>query len=448
MSSSQNDSPRLREERQFTEVLIGSCIGALLFLLLFILFTLIKSARTPSDITASWFAAWGQWAGGLATATAFVIAACSIRVTGAHARRDRRVAAEIRDNADMAQARQLVIYKVKMPDNASIDAIATFRVENRSSQRFFDVKVPFVDAPKGSGTGIERRTPDRVAAEHRLHEYLPTGESLAPYMNQTQDEIWFTQVTVHTRDWTQLRFGVEYTDAVGLRWRQHYGGQIERVLTSEAIPVRDADRFQPSHQVRVIPDDEKRKMGGIFARDLPPLDDDETLEFLGGPTFLANWKRVERIGQPRAKDYPGPEGGLTLEVSYMAPGAGTPMWDTHLWDKLKHCGFSQYSGTSGGAVVSKSLRCKEDEIPDVVAAFDKAIEYANDEFEANELAAARRSREAAEASAKQTTERQAYLDELTSEFAKPGAAPWQKERRRATGTRSAPLEETGCAPGE
>jgi hypothetical protein len=91
------DKPtRFREERQFTSVLVGWCTTAATFLFLFILLTLIKAARTPSDITVNWFAAWGTWAGGLATAAAFLIAAYSIAVASAHAHVDRQEAAKIR----------------------------------------------------------------------------------------------------------------------------------------------------------------------------------------------------------------------------------------------------------------------------------------------------------------------------------------------------------------
>lgn len=444
----ENSGRRVPEERQFHAIWIGCVVVASIFLWAFAIFTVIKRQISPGDITANWFAAWGQWAGGLATGAAFLIAAFSIRVTGAHARRDRQIAAEIRDDKDMVQARQLVIFKVKMPEPYSLESIAFFRIVNRSDKRFFDVKVPFVDAPTGSAGHTERRTPELVAAENRLHEYLPTGESLLPYMQQTPEEGWFTQVNLHTSNWTEVKFAVEYTDAFGLRWRQHYGGKIERILTHEAIPVRDADRFQALPQVRKISDDEKRRMGGVFARDLPPLHDDETLKFLGGPTFLANWKRVERVGQPRATDYHGPEGGLSLEISYTSPGPGTPMWETHLWEKLKFCGFSQHGGTSGGNVVAKSLRCTEADIRDVVAAFDEAIDYANDKFEGNELAAAQRAHDAAEASARQAADRQACLDNLTREFAKPGDAEWQKRERGQTTPPCQPDHEVSDRPDE
>lgn len=417
---------RLPEERQFRAVWVGWAVVASLFLWAFAMETVIKARVAPRDITANWFAAWGQWAGGLATAAAFFIAAFSIRVTGAHARRDRQLAAEIRDDKDMTQARQLDIFKINMPEPYSFGALAFFRIENRSDKRLFDVRVPFADAPIGSAGHTERRTPELVVTDNRLHEYLPTGESLLPYMQTAEDGQWFTQVNLHTSNWAEVKFGVEYTDARGLRWRQHYGGNIERILTHEAIPVRDADRFQALPKMRTISDDEKRRAGGSFASNLPPLDDDATLEFLGGPAYLANWKRVERVGQPQATDYRGPEGGLRIKFSYPSPGAGAPMWETHLWEKLKDFGFTQHMGSTGGPLVTKTLRCTEDNLCDVVAAFDEAIAYVNDRFEATELAAAKRAHAAAEASAKQAADRQAYLNELTREFAKPGQAEWQK----------------------
>src|SRR3954454_1179840 len=96
-----------------------------------------KWARTPSDVTANWFAAWGSWAGGFATAAAFLIAAFSILVASAHARVDRQVGADIRADDEMAQARLLTVYKVDIP--GAFPELATFRIENRSQQCVFDV---------------------------------------------------------------------------------------------------------------------------------------------------------------------------------------------------------------------------------------------------------------------------------------------------------------------
>jgi hypothetical protein len=91
---------QLPEERQFHRVLGGCCAIVFLFLLAFALLTAIKRALAPRDVTAAWFAAWGSWGAGLATASAFLIAASSVRVTSAHARQDRRDAARVRESQD------------------------------------------------------------------------------------------------------------------------------------------------------------------------------------------------------------------------------------------------------------------------------------------------------------------------------------------------------------
>jgi pheromone shutdown protein TraB len=87
-------SVRLPEERQFKYVLIGVAITVALFALAFVVLTVVKSSRSPQDITANWFVAWGTWAGGLGTAAAFLIAAFSISVASAHSRFHRRQAVE------------------------------------------------------------------------------------------------------------------------------------------------------------------------------------------------------------------------------------------------------------------------------------------------------------------------------------------------------------------
>jgi len=80
---------------------------------------------------------------------------------------------------------------------------------------FFDVTVPFADSPCDVDGTLERRTPDRVAADNRLHEHLPDGELLVPFRSHTDQEAWFTLVTLHTFDWTGISFAVDYTDAAG-----------------------------------------------------------------------------------------------------------------------------------------------------------------------------------------------------------------------------------------
>ena len=138
--------------------------------------------RSPGDVTANWFAAWGTWAGGFATAAAFLIAAFSISVASAHARFDRQLAAAIRADDEMAQARLLTVYKVDIA--GAFPGIATFRIENRSQECVFDVQVPFADVPSDSGSDVERRTSETVEADGRLHEYLPRGDLLTPTCSQ------------------------------------------------------------------------------------------------------------------------------------------------------------------------------------------------------------------------------------------------------------------------
>jgi hypothetical protein len=186
-----------------------------------------------------------------------------------------------------------------------------------------------------------------------------------------------------------VKFGVEYTDASGRRWRQHYGGKVEPIFTTEAIPVREADRFQPPQQIRRISDLEARRLGGQFARHLPPLEnDDEIFEVLGS-RVVATWRPIERVGQPAVRPQSDRPGEVSIKIGF-AP-AGPPFWRDYFTDKLKENGFSQYKGhTRGGEYQSITLRCPQDHTANVGALVDEAIDYANRQFEANELAAAQR----------------------------------------------------------
>ncbi|MGV0583717.1 hypothetical protein ABQE45_08220 [Mycobacteroides chelonae] len=382
----EEDEERLPEESQFRTLLWFSCLIALLFLYVFVMLTACKARVSPTDITANWFAAWGQWAGGLATAVAFLIAAYSILVTGAHARRDRRDAALIRDDNDMAQARLLTIFRVERPDVPQ--SLVTFRIENRSKEVFFDVKVPFVDCPY-SGT-TERRTPELVAAENRLHEYIPNEQLLVPFRNHTDQEIWFTLVTVHTSDWRQAKFAVEYTDAAGRRWRQHYGGRIERIITTEAMPVREADRFDPVPQIRTLSAEESRELSRQFPSMLSDADREAMFHEMA-PAIADTWAPVTRVGVPRPDVLLNglEDGAIWLEIDY-AP-VPPPQWKSHFSRELQTLGqpANGYTSSSLSEVETVNFLVPDAELEPVVRAVDMAIVYANEQFETNELEAAR-----------------------------------------------------------
>lgn len=350
--------------------------------------TVVKSLRSPEDITSNWFVAWSTWAGGLATAAAFLIAAFSILAASAQARFDRRQAAGIREDNDMAQARLLSIYKVE--GEHSISSLASYRIENRSKDWFFDVTVPYVDSPNGSDGGIECRTPDLVAQDSRFYEFIPTAEQLTPYRDHTDHEAWFTLVTVHTTDASGIRFAVEYTDAGGRRWRQDLSGEIERVYTTRAVPIRRPDRFQPPQQISRLSDVELRRLGGGLSKDLEPLKSDEEFLEVIEVSNVVRWKRIERIGDIVVESGDGDEQIVDLEVSVTFSPKAPPFWGDHFRGKLAESGLRCVGGSSGRTQTDR-FRCP----PQVDTAvlgdlIDAAIQYANDRFEENELAAARR----------------------------------------------------------
>ncbi len=385
---SPNNEQKFPEERTFRAVLLGVCAGIVLFAVAFTVLSIVKALYDPNDITANWFVAWGTWAGGLGTAAAFLVAAASISVASAHTRFDRREATRLRQDDEMAQARLLTIYKVE--DELSLASLPTYRIENRSKDTFFDVLVPYVEAPNGADGELEHRTADLVAQDNRLHEFIPNGEELTPYRDHNEDHFWFTLVTVHTTNAHAVQFEVEYTDVSGRRWRQKLGGAIERITSNEAVRIRTPDRFQPPQQIRRMTNLEARRHG--FTRGLEPLQsDDEFLEVLEART-VTNWKRIKRINDVRIapNDFDIPAEGLVVEVTYRP--VPPPFWADHFHDKLAesdlHMGssHSQYDRTD-------KFRLHPD--ADTNAALiteivDSALEHANDTFEQLELAAARR----------------------------------------------------------
>jgi hypothetical protein len=419
MTEESTPKRQLPEDRQFRAVVIGCCIASSLFMTAFVVITLIAAVSNSGLLTADWYGAWGTWAGGAATAAAFLIAAFSLRVSSAHAHADRADAARIREDTAMAQARLLIISKIVEPGVPS--SLASFQVENRSQGVFFDVKVPFVDCPTGSDGAIERRTPKLVEAENKLHEYLPEGELLVPFRSHTDEEAWFTLVTVHTSNWEQVKFAVEYTDAAGQRWKQHLGGAIQRVYGANAVPVRKADRFHPARQIQTLSVEERRELGGQFARGLPEDREADLAELRAiGPALVSTWKGVSRVGVPRAWQVDGQPGRIHLEILYYPTAPNS--WEEYFDERIRS-DFGGFGGHRGGSTNTVGVRVEvsENDIEDAVAKFDRAIQYANDQFEANEMAEIRTLLAKDAAEAKAASDYQNRLDERTAKLAKPDA---------------------------
>ena len=149
-----------------------------------------------------------------------------------------------------------------------------FRIDNRSKDLFFDVTVPSVERYYlGSGAGISLLTPEAFTGPGDVTmEYLPEGQLLTPYRTNTADEGWYTEVRVYANPGTPVQFAVHYTDAAGRPWKQHFGGEIERVTTTNAVRgPRKAGSVQPYSQIRLLSEEEAAQFrGGRFGGDVPP----------------------------------------------------------------------------------------------------------------------------------------------------------------------------------
>lgn len=405
-----HDKRRLSEEDTFRDVLTGCTFILGVFALAFLASTTDRARNSPGSLDAGWFEAWGTWAGGLATAAAFLIAAASIAVTGAHARADRHDAAIVRESEDMAQARLLMIYRVLTPTVPR--SMVTFRIENRSKDVFFDVSVPFVDRQNDSNPDLGRTTPAHAA---NSMQYLPSQELLTPYRVEDEHDGWFTQVVVYTGDPESVQFTVQYTDAAGRSWRQHLGGPIERVKSSNATRVREADRFQPHSQVRVMTATEAREAG--LGEDIDWSQLDETTGFAA-----ASWRSIRRVGRPLVRPVARRSGRICADIAW-APRGERP-WRTLFDQRLKHDFPSNQSG-SQGATEWVTVECDEDDLERLVGAVDAAIEHANNRFEQDIIDPLRALQDAATTKAKEIAKHQAGLDERAARLERPGHTPWR-----------------------
>ncbi|KAA0102596.1 hypothetical protein CIW47_24530 [Mycolicibacterium sp. P1-5] len=426
-----NDEPRrqLAEERQFHLTLVSALAISGVFALAFVAFLVRGLVFYPGRNTADWYSSWGTWAAGIATATAFLITAMGVRVTSAQARADRQTAADLRADDDMAQARLLTIYKIEIPNG--LMSLASFRIENRSKDVFFDVTVPFADSPCDVDGTLERRTPDLVAVDNRLHEYLPDGELLVPFRSHTDEEAWFTLVTLHTFNWAGISFAVHYTDAAGRQWKQHFGGKIERVLTTDPVPVRKADRFQPLPQVRRITAEEVR----VIDQNGPPYlaqDYDDAADLkASAQDIVSTWEPVCRVGALDIDtELSGlPEGSVWLVVSY-APRPHR-LWHNYFGPIIEEMEFHRCWSAGGPSfTVDVHFEVPASDIEGLVGEVDRAIAHANEQFEANELKQALRL--VAEMNAEAPTNEESVggkpidpeqLEELAARLARPDYDP-------------------------
>lgn len=421
-----SDPARLPEERRLTVVLkwCSFVVGA--FVVLFILLTLDKAALTPGDITSSWFEAWGTWFGGLVTGAAFLIAAYSVAVSGAHAHRDREEAASVRENQDMAQARLLVVYPVDMPRLPQ--SFRFFRIDNRSKDWFFDVTVPFVeryqeDEEMSLLTSAAFSGPGTVTME-----FLPEEVFLSPYRTNDQHDTWNTEVRVYAKPGSPIRFAVYYTDANGLRWKQSLDGKIERVLSTTAVPApRRGDSEQPYSQVQILTPEEA-KAHRIGGPDVPDFDDEDGVGSAEveavGRIILNNWTPVTRIGPPIIKPHDSDPELLSIEIGY-APDAPQP-WYRYLKEGLRAAGISSNQSHSQGPYQSSTFKAARSAVPRVIEGFNAAVRSANERFETEDLARIREHIAKVDAALDAANARQAELDDLAEQFSEPGRLPWDQ----------------------
>lgn len=410
----QQQKPQLPEERQFQIALRAGSLIAVTFVVAFAALTIVKARISPTDITANWFAAWGQWAGGLMTGAAFLIAAYSVAVSSAHARVDRENAARAQDSQDMAQARLLTMYRVETPTVPR--SMVTYRIENRSNDIFFDVTVPYVERLGDSDGGFGRTTP--ADADTSL-QYLPAQELLTPYRTSNEHEGWFTQVVVYTSDHDSVQFAVEYADAAGNQWKQHLGGKIERMFPTHAVPVRPADRFQPQSQIRLATPDEMP--GGDPNRDWTQLD------AITGP-IASSWTPARRIGRPEISVLTDGPGRIAMTVSWTP--LGPPPWSDAFREKLIETYPFTNSGSQGD-VQHVYVECSDNDMQGVIAAVDDAIEHANAKFNETVITPLRAAQAQIAAEEAAAAEHRRQLEERAAQFEKPYPEHFRASPRRS-----------------
>jgi hypothetical protein len=131
-----------------------------------------------------------------------------------------------------------------------------------------------------------------------------------------------------------------------------------------------------------------RRSGGLFAKDLPPLEqDEEYLEVLEVPTVM-RWRRIELEAEPVVASDESAPGKIAVKVTFSP--AGPPFWRDHFEAKLEESGIQYTGGSRDGRRETQNLSCSDELAASVGELVTEAIEHANQHFEGHELAAARR----------------------------------------------------------
>lgn len=146
---------------------------------------------------------------------------------------------------------------------------------------------------------------------------------------------------------------------------------------------------------------------------------------------MAAWQRVSRVGTPEVHPDEHQQDQVKLVIG-TAPTAPSG-WKSHFADKIRQLGvhavFNYKHGSDGEGIAAIA---PEASFEDAIKAIDEAINYANDQYETNDLPLVKEYEEHVEAEKKAAANRQARLDERAANFAMPGEPAWQRHRRSKT----------------
>jgi hypothetical protein len=138
---------------------------------------------------------------------------------------------------------------------------------------------------------------------------------------------------------------------------------------------------------------------------------------------VPEWTRIARVGTPKVSVRPELSPSR-ISISFSTAPQQPSGWVEYFDARVKLLGIRAGFNSSGIEGNGGYANADEADLETAVAAIDEAIEYANDQYEANVLPALHAEEERIAQEVGEAAKRQAALDKRAAKLAKPGQDPW------------------------
>jgi hypothetical protein len=133
----------------------------------------------------------------------------------------------------------------------------------------------------------------------------------------------------------------------------------------------------------------------------------------------SQWKRIARVGTPKVKPTSSKNNPSEIKIDFKTKPGHKEDWENLFKKRARELGIHPYFDSFTTDTADGSIHADEDELEQVVALLDEAIEYANDQYERAVLPARHAEADQKVKDAEIAQQRQVNLDERATKLAKP-----------------------------